>query len=429
MKTYLRVLEAIESAGVKAWLVGDPVRNVVMGVAPSSLTVAVAPCDLGVLAKSVGGDAVVRNDAFPALSATILGIRTEIACVVGGGIEADLARRDFTMNAIAIRSDDSFVDPFNGRHDIRNALVRITGDDIELVESDPIRIIRMLRFAAELNMNIFWKSETDVRVFISRNADRIRNTPPERWGREILKGMRRRPYDFIYLCDHYNLLPFFLEELEHLKEIGIEGGGTLFDHTLDTARVAQEFLAGRKRRENDMAFSVAALFHHVGSVGSQPVDTATAAEIALKHLRAWNIGSEIGDLVSSVIKNYRFCFQAKNEDELCAAALKYGFEALEMIFDMAICNSQADKMKNMDMLVANKWRLGEVIRRFDETRRRTEGSMRYLTGDEVMKTLDLKPGKVVGEILYELDMAVGTGLVNNKKEASEWLLKRGAGGK
>ncbi|MDR2522914.1 MAG: hypothetical protein LBC93_04340 [Synergistaceae bacterium] len=429
MKTYLRVLEVIESSGVRAWLVGDPVRNVVMGVAPSTLTVAVAPCDLSVLARSIGGDAAVRNDAFPVLSATISGNRTDIACVVGGGIEADLARRDFTMNAIAIRSDDSFVDPFNGRHDIRNGLIRITGDDIELVESDPIRIVRMLRFAAELNMNIYWKSETDVRVFISQNADRIRNTPPERWGREILKGMRRRPYDFVYLCDRYHLLPYFLEELEHLKEIGIEGRGTLFDHTLDTARVAQEFLAGRKRRENDMAFSVAALFHHVGSVGSQSVDTATAAEIALKHLREWNIGSEIGDLVSSVIKNYRLCFQVKAEEELCAAVLKYGFEAVDMIFDMAVCNSKADNMKNMDVLMANKWRLSEVVRRFDEVRRRMEGSTRYLTGDEVMKTLDIKPGRVVGEILSELDMAVGTGLVNSKKEASEWLLKRGADGK
>jgi len=238
MKTYLRVLEAIETSGGKAWLVGDPVRDVVMGVHPFSLSVVVSTCDLKALAASLGQGAIMGTEAFPSLHLSIRDTKVEVSCMRGDSIEEELSKRDFSMNAMAIRSDGAFVDPFNGRHDVRNSLIRITSDDIDLVGNDPIRIVRMLRFAAELGMNIFWKSETDVRVFIANNPDKIKNTPPERWGREIVSGMSLCPYDFIYLCDHYRLLPFFLNELERLKEIKISAKKTLFDHILDTLRIA-----------------------------------------------------------------------------------------------------------------------------------------------------------------------------------------------
>lgn len=424
MKTYLRVLETVESAGVRAWLVGDPVREIVMGVQPVSLSIVTEPCSLEELAAFLGRGTVEGATGFPTLRASIYGAKTEITCMRGASIEEELARRDFSINAIALRSDDSFVDPWGGRHDIRNGLVRITGDDIDLVRNDPIRIVRMLRFAAELNMNIFWKSETDVFAFIEKYPDRIRNTPPERWGREILNGMRRRPYDFICLCDRYRLLPFFFDDLEQLKEIRIDSGDTLFDHTLDTLRIAQEFLAGRKRRINDVAFSLATLFHHVGSEVSQPVDMTRASDIATRYLRSWNMNSDIVDTVSTVVRHYRLPYTPLTEEQICHAALKYGFEAMEMIVSFAICNSKADRMRNMEILLANRRRLGDVLRRFDETRRRTEGSSRYLSGDEVMGILRLQPGKAVGEILGELDMAVGTGLVSSRREATDWVNRR-----
>jgi tRNA nucleotidyltransferase/poly(A) polymerase len=344
----------------------------------------------------------------------------------GRSIEDDLAKRDFSMNAIAIRSDDGFVDPFNGRHDIRNELIRLTGDDIDLVASDPIRIVRMLRFSAELDMNIFWKSAADVRTFIVQNPDRIRNTSTERWGREILNGMRRRPYNFIYLCNRYGLLPLFLDDLEQLKKIDIEDGGTLFDHTLNTVKIAHDFIGGRKRRETDMAFSLSMLFHHAGSMDNQPADAVKSARIAAQYLKSWNVNSETIETVALAIERYRQLYDPKTEEVMCSIALQYGFAAVEMIVDFAICNSQADGMKNMEVLAGNKWKLGEVVRRFEEAKRRMEGAPRYLTGDEVMKVLDITPGRVVGEILNELDMAVGTGIVSSKKEATDWILKRGS---
>jgi tRNA nucleotidyltransferase/poly(A) polymerase len=344
----------------------------------------------------------------------------------GDSIEEELAKRDFSMNAMAIRSDGVFVDPFKGRHDVRNALVRITGDDIDLIKNDPIRIVRMLRFAADLDMNIFWKSETDVRVFIENNADKIKNTPSERWGREILNGMSQCPYYFIYLCDRYRLLPFFLHELERLKEIRIAGDKTLFDHILETLRIAQDFLASRKQRENDTAFSMAMLFHHAGAVSNQPLDQAKTAEITESHLKSWNINSATIETVKAILKHYRFFYQPRTDEQLAFGVIKYGLETVNMTVDFAICNAQADYLGNVEILVSNKWKVGEVARRFEEAKRRADGNMRYVTGDEVMKILDIKPGKVVGDILNELGVAVGSGVVSSKQEATDWVIKRGA---
>ncbi|MDR3265089.1 MAG: hypothetical protein LBT15_03660 [Synergistaceae bacterium] len=427
VKTYLRVLEAIEAAGIRAWLVGDPVREVIMGIEPVDLGVVVESCGLDALAVSLGGGTIEGDETFRMLRLSLFGSRVNIACMRGGSIEEDLALRDFSMNAIAIRSDDVFVDPWFGRHDIRNNLIRITGDDIDLVRSDPMRIVRMLRFSAELNMDIFWKSEADVQNFIRITPERIQNMPPERWGREILNGIRRCPYDFLYLCDRYHLLPFFLDDLERLKEVPAEDEAqNLFQQTMNVLRRMQDFLNGRKRRPGDVALSLAALFHRAGAEPGQIADASVAADIAVRHLKAWNMNSDIVNMVNAIIRSYNRIYEPLTEERICRSALKYGFETAEMVADFAICRAQSDSKIDMEVPIANKWKLGEVLRRFDDARRRTEGSTRYLTGDEVQKILDIRPGRVIGEILNELDMAVGTGIVSSRKEATDWVVRRGS---
>ena len=175
-----------------------------------------------------------------------------------------MAFRDLSIEAIAVRSDGGVVDPFGGRFDIRNRVIRLTGDNVDLIDADPLRILRMLRFAAEFEMDIFWKTETDVRKFLDVQADRMKDIPAERWGREIMKGLHRRPYRFIELCDDYDLLPFFLKDLEDLKTVPDGKGSTIYDHVLSILRVIEERLDVNKIIQND-AFVLAGLFGHIGT--------------------------------------------------------------------------------------------------------------------------------------------------------------------
>jgi hypothetical protein len=132
-------------------------------------------------------------------------------------------------------------------------------------------------------------------------------------------------------------------------------------------------------------------------------------------------------MTDTVIRHYQMPYTPSTEERFARAVQKHGAETVEMIVDFAICNSQADKMKNMEVLAANKWKLSEVLRRLEDMRRRMDGNLRYLSGEEVMKILDIRPGRVVGEILSELNIAVGTGIVASPKDAADWVLKHGAG--
>ena len=426
MRSYMSALKAVEEAGGKAWLVGNTARTIAMDLQPDVLSMTAEPCDLGALAGRLGNGTVGAVGGFPVLRTAVLDMPVEVALLQGGSIEEDLARRDFSMNAIAFRSDWGVVDPFGGRHDIRNRVIRLTGDDIELVRRDPLRIVRMLRFAAELSMDIFWKTETDVRTFIEANPGLIHSTAPERWGREILGGMRGCPHDFVRLCDGYRLFPLFLPELEELKDIVEPRTGlTLFEHAMATLRVIQDRLRIHKIREND-AFALAGLFCRVGTKSLDVGDPRPVTDLASRYLRLWNIPSDTADRVSAIIMNYRSLHAPRTEEELCGDVLRYGREAVRMTLEFASCSALAERFPSIDIVKGNRWRLEQVLRRFASTARQTDGSDRFLTGGDVMDLLKLVPGRKVGEILNGLDMAVGTGRVSSRSEAEAWVLRRGS---
>ena len=432
MRDYMNVLKAVEETGTRAWLVGDTVRMIEMGVQPETITLALDTRNLDRVASALepaGGGANLAVDArgpFPVLRGELGGVPFRGFSLQGDTIEDDLARRDFSIEAIAMRSDGGVVDPFGGRLDIRNRVVRLTGDDVELISKDPLRIVRMLRFAAELEMDIFWKTDMDVRRFLETSAGSMSAIPPERWGREVINGMKRRPWRFISLCDAYGLLPFFLKDLDDLKSVPDGKGGTLFDHVLRTLHVIEARLDTHKVMQSD-AFILAGLFSRVGTQAIEVKDRKTD-RIVEDTLTKWNIPSETIGEVTAIINGYRDFYNPQGEDDLCATVLEYSRNAVEVALEFAVCVALAEDLPGSvrETLEDNQWRFAQVLRRFDEVARQMDGVTRFLTGREVMSLLNLAPGRRVGELLDGLDMAVGTGQVCNRAGAEAWLRAQSA---
>ncbi|MBQ3693188.1 MAG: CCA tRNA nucleotidyltransferase [Synergistaceae bacterium] len=425
MSNYLDVLEKVEETGARAWLVGDTVRMLEMGVQPETITLAVDAQDMYQIALSLGTGTVDARGPYPALRGDLLGVPFRAFGLRGSTIEDDLAQRDLSIEAIAVRSDGGIVDPFGGRFDIRNRVIRITGDDVDLIDADPLRILRMLRFAAELEMDIFWKSETDVRKFLELHADRMNSIPPERWGREIMKGIHRRPARFIELCDDYELIPFFMKELDDLRNIpdGQPGGKSLFDHVICTLGMIESRMDTTKLMQND-AFVLAGLFSRIGTRTLNMSDrTKPADNLVNEYLTRWNIPAETIDEVLAIINRFQKLYQPITEERFCAYVLEHSAETVEVALEFAKCVATAEGFieKYRDALDNNTWNLNQVLRRFRNVSLQTEGASRYLTGREVMNLLHIKPGRRVGELLEGLDMAVGTGKVNSRAKAEEWL--------
>ena len=423
MRNYLDVLEKVEETGTKAWLVGDTVRMLEMGIQPEIITLAVDSYDMYRISKALGTGTVDSRGPFPALRGEILGVPFRAFGLRGATIEDDLACRDLSIEAIAIRSDGGMIDPFGGRFDIRNKVIRLTGDNVELIEADPLRILRMLRFAAEFEMDIFWKSDTDVRKFLEVHADRMNDIPQERWGREIMKGLCRRPHRFIEMCDDYRLLPYFLKELDELKYIPDGKGSNLYEHVLTVLQVIESRLDTNKLMQTD-SFVLSGLFQHIGTKTLDGSDRTKLTDRRITdYMTRWNIPSETIDEVIATLDSYKTFYQPVSEEKFCEDVLEFSRDAIEVALQFAKSVAYAGGFAEeyRDVLDNNSWNLKQVLRRFDNVRMQTEGSTRYMTGREVMALLNMKPGRRVGELLDGLDMAVGTGKVSSRAGAESWL--------
>ena len=425
MRSYLDVLSRIEETGVRAWLVGDTVRMLLTGVQPEVITLAVDSDDMYSFTKTLGTGTVEARGANPALRGEINGTPFRAFGLRGDTIEDDLACRDLSIEAIAIRSDGGMVDPFGGRFDIRNKVIRLTGDNVDLIEADPLRILRMLRFSAELDMDMFWKTTGDVRAFLDSHPERMKKIPAERWGREIMKGIRSRPYKFIKMCDDFHLIPFFLSELDALRYIpdGKTEGKNLFDHVLDVLKIIEQKLEVDKIMQNN-AFVLAGLLSRIGTKTADGHDrTKFTDRLVNDYLASWNVPSETIDEVTAIIKSYETFYKPVSEKQFCEDVLEYSREAVMVALHFARCFAQAEGFIDevLETLDDNSWNLMQVLRRFNNVAMQTEGASRYLTGREVMSLLKLKPGKRVGELLDALDMAVGLGKVNSRAGAEAWL--------
>ena len=163
-----KVIKALECAGFETYAVGGCVRDSLLGLSPSDW-------DLATSAKineitQVLPEAKILSEKFGVAQVKFDEGHVDIATFRIEGpysdhrrpdevefidlIEEDLKRRDFTVNAIADNPDKAIVDPFNGREDIKARLIKTVGNPGERFEEDPLRMLRAIRLAAELDFDL-----------------------------------------------------------------------------------------------------------------------------------------------------------------------------------------------------------------------------------------------------------------------------------
>ncbi|MBW3565254.1 MAG: hypothetical protein KY459_11055 [Acidobacteria bacterium] len=163
------------------WVVGGTVRDAVLGLETKDLDL-VSPDPsrtAGQIAREWGGRPVNLGREL-VVSRIVGGDGTaDVAPIVGGDISQDLARRDFSINAMALGSDGSFLDPFGGLDDIRDEVIRIV-DERNLID-DPLRILRAARFHSTLAFDISDETLDACR----RHAHLLANVAGERIAQEL----------------------------------------------------------------------------------------------------------------------------------------------------------------------------------------------------------------------------------------------------
>jgi|LSQX01.2.fsa_nt_gb poly(A) polymerase len=300
------VVRRLQEAGYAAFLVGGCVRDIYLGSLPHDWDVATdarpeavrrlfpRTHDVGARFGTVGviPPEAARDEAVGSVEVTTfrkdLGYqdgRRPTQVSFGASIEEDLARRDFTMNAVAWNpAAGAVVDPFHGLSDIEAGLIRAVGDPTVRFREDALRMLRAVRFSSQLGFTI----DPDTWTAIEREAHRVQQLSSERIRDELLRLLETdRAGEGLWVLHELGLMRYCLPELQGTFRMaqGKPGAPTLLAHLIQTVDACPP----------DPVLRLAALFHDVGKLTTRAVTPEgrvifhghekASAEVALRACR------------------------------------------------------------------------------------------------------------------------------------------------
>lgn len=223
-KQVIYIIEQLQKSGFEGFIVGGCVRDYLLGFEPKDfdITTDAMPqhiknifnhtIDTGIEHGTV--TVVIDKQNFEVTTYRIDGEykdnRHPEKVIFSKKIDEDLSRRDFTMNAIAYNINKGFVDPFGGKEDIKNKVIKGVGDADKRFKEDALRMMRGVRFSAQLGFNI----EEKTFLAIKENASLIKNISIERIRDEFLKLIKSDYIEKLNLLEETKLYKYFLPEIE-----------------------------------------------------------------------------------------------------------------------------------------------------------------------------------------------------------------------
>ncbi len=342
----------------------------------------------------------------------------------GKSIEEDLSRRDFTMNAIAmqIANAEKIVDPYDGQTDLRNKLIRAVGDPDLRFKEDALRLMRAVRFAAQLGFSI----EEQTLHAIIKNADLLSHISKERIRDELMKILASEyPYEGIMLLKNTKLLEHIIPEL--LEGIGVSQERPGRHHKEDV--FTHNVLSLKYCPSIDPVVRFATLIHDIGKPQVQSVDKdgfvifynheIAGAKIAYQLADQLRFSKKERQKIVTLVRWHMFTVDEHITDSAVRRFIRrIGVENVRDMMDLRV----GDRLGGGTQ-TAESWRLKLFKKRVEEQLAPAPFSINDLVidGNDIMKELNIKPGKQIGELLQKLFEEVDEDLSKNNKE---YLLKR-----
>jgi len=448
--------DVVSSENVRAWLIGGYVRDFLLKRDHPDKDVDIVVVGSGIdiarkAARKMGsnikvsvfknfGTAMFRYNDY---DIEFVGARKESynrgsrkPIVETGTLEDDQKRRDFTINALAVSLNretfGEMLDPFNGIDDIKEKIIRTPLDPDSTFSDDPLRMMRGIRFAVQLNFTI----EEMTFNSISANAERIRIVSQERITDELNKIiMCDNPSRGFILLEKSGLLKIIFPELDNLKGIEKKDGKAHKDNFIHSVKV----LDNVSSKTSNIWLRWAALLHDIAKPVTKKYD----------HDSGWSFhGHEFigGKMIPDIFRrlklpmNERMKYVKKlvdlhlrpialsQEVVTDSAVRRMLFEAGDDIDDlMILCEAditsrnEATKKRHLENFRQVRAKLREI-----EEKDAVRNFKPPVDGSEIIKTFMIKPGREVGIIKNAIREAILDGIIpNDYKAARKLMLEKG----
>ena len=414
------------AAGHELALVGGPVRDILLGRGSKDLDFATSArpeavekllagwadhvWDIGKAFGTIGcrkGEWILEITTYRSESYDPISRKPEVS--YGDNLDGDLSRRDFAMNAMAVRlPSHEFVDPYGGLADVAAKVIRTPGSPEDSFSDDPLRMMRAARFAAQLGFT----PDPAVVAAMTAMAERITIVSAERVRDELIKLVcadhPRIGLDLLVstgLADHVlpELPALRLERDEHHRHKDV------YEHSLTVLEQAIELEPRLGGTEPDFISRFAALIHDIGKPKTRKFEAGgkvtfhhhdvVGAKLAKKRMKALRFSNEQIDQVGTLVElHLRFHGYGTGEwtDSAVRRYVRDAGDLLSRLHILTRADCTTRNKRKADALRAAYDDLEERIARLRE-QEELDSIRPDLDGNQIMQILGIGPGREVGE--------------------------------
>jgi len=414
------IIDTLKKNGFQAYIAGGAVRDFLLHKKPDDVDILTNASIKEVTFLFQGQNVKTMGKTFP------------ICCVNGIEIssgrakfdlksfpESDLGQRDFTINSMALDPiSKKIIDPFNGKKDLEDAVIRFTKDPEQRITEDPVRMIRACRFAAAINGSFSLSSYTLILAFRDLLDTSVAK---ERIHGEVIKAMGlKKPSLFFAALKKTGLLSKIFPSLDrcHGLEGGPHHGETVFEHCM---------MVGDALPGNRPILRLAGFLHDVGKFDAarQSDGSLTFAghendtRAVIQDLERLRFAKKDIDYIVSLIRIHMRPLTAQSSPKAVRRLLaRLADRHLDFrdFMRMRIADKKGNLAKNPYTIAEIRVRLKKV---FDQMEGQTAFHMNHLmiNGNDIIRILGLEPGPDIGRIKQQLfEMVLDDPEVNHYNE-------------